>query len=90
MIQHFNVHISGKVQGVFYRASAKEKADEMNVMGFVQNESDGSVYLEAEGTEEQLEKFIEWCRQGPPRSIVQEVKSAPGPVQRFQKFEIRR
>lgn len=65
MKKHFNIRISGRVQGVFFRASTKAKAEELGISGLVQNEPDGSVYIEAEGEETPLEKFIEWCRRGP-------------------------
>jgi len=90
MIQHVTLHISGKVQGVFYRASTKNKADELSVKGFVQNEPDGSVYIEAEGTAEQIECLMKWCRQGPPHAKVTDVKVSSGQIRHFEKFEIRK
>ena len=64
------IRVSGKVQGVFYRASAKNEADKLGVRGIVRNEPDGSVYIEAEGNESELSNFIAWCKKGPPRSQV--------------------
>lgn len=90
MIEHLNIHVVGKVQGVFYRASAKHQARELGVNGFVRNEPDGSVYLEAEGTKEQLDILINWCRQGPPHSQVRGVTFNSARVQHFEKFEIRK
>ena len=58
MYKHTNLKIYGRVQGVFFRYTAKEKADEFAVTGFARNEEDGSVYIEAEGEEENLDKFI--------------------------------
>ena len=46
---HINIHITGRVQGVNFRTYTKEKAEELGILGFVRNETDGSVYLEAEG-----------------------------------------
>ncbi len=63
-MKHVNIQIYGKVQGVFYRQSAQQKAEELNVVGWAKNQKDGSVYIEAEGEEEQLKKMIKWCRQG--------------------------
>lgn len=62
--------INGKVQGVFFRASAKEAADTIGVTGWVKNTADGEVEVLATGNEDQLGAFVEWCRQGPSRSIV--------------------
>jgi acylphosphatase len=90
MAQHIILRISGKVQGVFFRASTKNKADELGVKGFVRNELDGSVYAEAEGTAEQIESLVKWCHEGPPHAQVTEVKVSSGQIQHFEKFEIRR
>lgn len=65
--------IKGKVQGVFYRATAKEIAEEIGVTGWIKNTSEGNVELMATGTEEQLIYLIDWCKQGPPKSIVSDV-----------------
>ena len=61
-----NVHlrISGKVQGVWYRASTQTAAEELGLCGYVKNEPDGSVVAEAEGSEESIAAFIRWCREG--------------------------
>ncbi len=90
LMKHFNITISGKVQGVFYRQSAMEIALHLGLKGFVRNESDGNVYIEAEGTEEQLKKLIEWCRKGPARAVVSDVKVSEGEIKNFSSFEIRR
>ena len=82
--------VSGKVQGVFFRASAKEAADRLGVKGFAQNQPDGSVYIEAEQVEEKLKQFVEWCKQGPPRAQVANVAVTEGEVRNFESFEIKR
>jgi len=64
------IRVSGKVQGVFFRASTQETAQRLGVSGIVRNEPDGSVYVEAEGDESSLNQFIAWCRHGPPRAKV--------------------
>lgn len=53
------------VQGVFFRYSAKDVADGLGISGFARNEADGTVYVEAEGEEDNLNEFLKWCRQGP-------------------------
>lgn len=66
--------VKGQVQGVGFRFSAKQAADEIGVGGIVRNESDGSVYVEANGSQEAIESFIERLRLGPsPAAIVSEV-----------------
>jgi acylphosphatase len=87
---HYNVLITGKVQGVYYRASAKDKAIALGLSGFVRNEPDGSVYLEAEGNEEKVKALVEWCKLGPPSAIVERVDVTAGAVAGFNGFEIRR
>jgi acylphosphatase len=90
MDKHFSINVMGKVQGVFFRASAREKAEELGVKGFVRNEPDGSVYIEAESDEKTLQQFTDWCRLGPPRARVEELHVKEGPVQGFEVFETRR
>lgn len=66
--------IYGTVQGVFYRISSKKKAEDLGISGFVRNEEDGSVYIEAEGDETALKKFVEWCYIGPEGAKVNNIK----------------
>ncbi len=84
------ITINGRVQGVFFRASAKEVADQLNVKGFAKNQLDGSVCIEAEGEEEDIKQFVVWCQQGPPRAQVTYVDVREGEVKNFERFEIRR
>jgi acylphosphatase len=65
--------INGKVQGVFYRATARKIANSIGVTGWIKNTSDGNVEATVSGTKEQLEKFISWCKKGPEKAIVNEV-----------------
>ena len=65
--------IKGKVQGVFYRATAKDVADLIGVKGWVRNLPDNNVEITATADEELLQKFIAWCKQGPPKAKVDEV-----------------
>ena len=64
------IRVSGKVQGVFYRASAKEEADRLGIRGVVKNEPDGSVLIHAEGDDVVLNEFIAWCKKGPRQANV--------------------
>ncbi len=65
--------IEGRVQGVFFRSSAKEKADVLGLKGWVRNLNSGKVEIIAQGETTQLENFIEWCSQGPMRARVSKV-----------------
>ena len=88
--KHYRIRVSGTVHGVFFRASAKQMADLLNVKGFVQNEPVGDVYIEAEGEEAMLVKFIQWCHHGPDRAEVKHVSVNEGKLHGFEKFEVRR
>lgn len=87
-MKHTKVTVCGKVQGVNYRNSAKQEADRLGVKGFIKNESNGDVYLEIEGEEEQLNKMIRWCRIGPPKSRVTEIYFNDGELKKFPSFDI--
>ncbi len=89
-MKHFNIRVSGKVQGVYFRASTREQADRLGVKGFVCNEANGDVYIEAESNEDTLNKFLEWCAQGPARASVDQIKVSEGAVKGFTSFEITR
>ncbi len=64
------IHIIGKVQGVFFRHSAKEQAKGLKISGWVKNLPDGSVLCEVSGEEISVKEFINWCKKGPPRAQV--------------------
>lgn len=72
-MKHISIIVSGKVQGVFFRISTEKEAKKIGVTGFVRNEKDGTVYIEAQGTEKQLDDLVEWCKRGPDRARVDEV-----------------
>ena len=65
--------ISGRVQGVFYRASAQQEAMRLGLMGEIRNLPDGRVEAAVEGPKERIEEFIEWCKRGPPAAEVEHV-----------------
>lgn len=88
-IIHNSIHIKGKVQGVYFRASVKKVASSLGIGGWVRNENDGSVRIEAEGTEEQLAKLLSWCNEGPERAEVELVTYEPGIMIGFDQFEVR-
>lgn len=88
MIKHIDVTVKGKVQGVFYRASTKAVADQLGVRGFVKNEENGDVYIEAEADDVSLQMFLDWCQEGPEKAEVAEVKTAEGPVKNYRNFEV--
>ncbi|HEX5625210.1 MAG TPA: acylphosphatase [Saprospiraceae bacterium] len=84
------LHIRGKVQGVWFRASTKEKADQLELAGFVRNEADGSVYIEVCGPSGPVERFADWCHQGPEHAVVTECLIEDIPEFDAAGFDIRR
>jgi len=87
---HYNIVVKGSVQGVWFRKFTKENADKLNLYGFVKNELEGTVYIEAEGVTEVLEQFIDRLRIGSPLSKVSEVIFESTEFQHYTTFEIRR
>lgn len=85
-----NIRVSGKVQGVSFRESAKQMADDLGLTGFVRNEPNGSVYIEAEGEEASIEKFVAWCKEGPEHAKPDAVTSSRQPLSDFDGFKIER
>ena len=88
MLKHLDIKVTGAVQGVLFRHSAKQQAELRGITGMVKNMPDGSIYLEAEGEEEMLKYLLIWCQRGSENSKVQEVTSAEGPLKKYSDFRI--
>jgi acylphosphatase len=86
MKQSAILSIRGRVQGVGYRYFVKQQADLLGIEGFVKNQPDGSVYIEAEGEQTQLELFIINCQKGPSHAWVEKTEVQYCPVQHFTGF----
>jgi acylphosphatase len=80
--------IKGKVQGVFYRATAKDVADQFGIKGWVKNLPDKNVEIRATASEETLHKFIDWCKQGPPKAKVDDMIVEELSLEEFNGFRI--
>ena len=89
MPSRLNIRITGEVQGVFFRQSAKSEAKRLSLSGFTRNEPDGSVYIEAEGDEPALKEFLEWCHQGPRGARVNGVGMQEAGATGYKNFEIK-
>ncbi len=70
---HAHVVVSGLVQGVWFRASTQQKAEELGLKGWVRNTSNGCVEAVFEGERLRVEDIVSWCRQGPPNAQVKDV-----------------
>ena len=73
-------YVSGRVQGVFYRASARQRAQELGCRGYAHNLPDGRVEVLAVGEPAAVHALVEWLRRGPPAAHVTEVKCAEVPL----------
>jgi acylphosphatase len=85
------VWVSGRVQGVFYRATACERGQALGLTGWARNLADGRVEIVAEGVGENIEALLTWCAQGPIGARVDAVEVVEeSPTGEFQNFEVRR
>jgi len=85
-----SARVRGRVQGVAYRVSALHEAIRLGLTGWVQNEPDGSVRLEAQGERGRVDSLLAWCRRGPPGARVGGVDVEPLPdIEGESRFEIR-
>jgi acylphosphatase len=80
--------ISGKVQGVFYRATAKELAERLKLDGWIKNTKEGNVEILASGPSQDLLKFTEWCKIGPEDAVVSNVEVTDSSEKPEQGFKI--
>ena len=88
-MKNLRLTIRGKVQGVFFRAETKKMADLLGVKGFVKNETDGSVLVEAEGEDNAIHNLIDYCHHGPQNATIESVSVMLGKISNYPNFEIR-
>jgi len=87
-----NVHviISGRVQGVWFRANTRQKAEQLGVTGWVRNTPDGCVEAVFEGEKNSVKEMLEWCNHGPPLAKVENVEiKKQTPTNGFNVFSIK-
>lgn len=84
--KHLRLH--GRVQGVYYRESMCQKAEELGVTGWVRNRRDGTVEAMVQGTPQAVEKMLEWAKRGPQAAEVtqMEVEEGAGNFAEFQRL----
>lgn len=84
-----HLKIYGQVQGVFFRRSAEIEAKKLSIVGWVKNRDDGSVEVMAQGEKENIDKFVKWCKRGPPFAEIEkvEVERKEG-LDNFEEFSI--
>ena len=73
VLSRARVRVQGRVQGVFFRASAAQQAADRGLAGWVRNEADGSVVAVFQGSRADVDDLIDWCHRGPPAARVTKV-----------------
>ena len=88
--ERLSARVTGRVQGVNFRHFTRGQARALGLTGWVRNEPDGSVRLEAEGPRAALESLLDAVRQGPPAASVRDVEASWGAAtSAFDGFEVR-
>ena len=88
VMKTIHLEISGEVQGVFFRATAKEVAKRHKISGWIKNTFDDKVEALITGEKENIEKFISWCKHGPKKANVENVIITDADLQFFSGFEV--
>ncbi len=92
-LRRVRLEIYGRVQGVFYRASTRDKSRQLRLSGWVKNRSDGSVEAVVEGANDAVDELIQWAHEGPSNARVDRVEITDDRrdvESEFSEFEIRR
>ena len=84
-----HIRVYGHVQHKGFRFSAMQVAYQRGIRGFIQNRKDGSLYIVAEGEEDQLTGFIDWCRTGPVWAKVEDITVEDVEIENFTSFDIK-
>lgn len=89
-MKRVKVKIYGLVQGVFFRANTKRRANKANINGYIKNMRDGAVEAVFEGEDKAVDRLIDWCKKGPEEARVDKVEVNEEPyVEEFEDFKIR-
>ena len=86
----YRIKVTGQVQGVGFRWYAASEARKLGITGYVKNIPDGSVYIEAEGRQDRLDRYVEWCRRGPGFSEVDDIVVKKAEPAGYKEFRIER
>ncbi len=88
-MESVNLIIRGVVQGVFFRANVERKARELGLKGYVKNLDNGNVEVRVEGNEGKIKELIEFCKNSPGSSKVEEIEVENKEIENFGDFSIR-
>lgn len=83
-----HVRITGRVQGVYFRASTARTARELGLAGWVRNTADGGVEAVFEGPRSAVDDAVTWCRTGPPRAVVEQVEVTREAAEGLSRFSV--
>lgn len=86
--EHRDILLQGKVQKIGFRYSAKEKAEELNLYGYARNLKDGSVFIEVEGSCQNIDRFLKWLKLSPGLSKVESAEMNEDEVKGYREFQI--
>lgn len=82
--------IEGRLQSMNFRFNAQREADELGLVGFVRNLTDGRIEIEAQGDEDKVEKMLNWCQEEPHSSQIRSILFRyDEPVNRYSDFSVR-
>jgi len=90
MKKSVRLHLTGSVQGIFFRQFIKDNADKYNVKGYVRNLEDGRIEIFLEGDQEKVDSMILVCKSGPKHANIRKIEEKPEPFQEFKEFKILR
>ncbi len=88
MIKHYDITITNQSSTPGFRFSVMDRAYRLNIKGYVRRKRSGGLFIEAEGQDEDLQVFIEWCRKGPLGAVITEVSVKESEVKNYTAFEI--
>lgn len=87
--KQLKIKIFGDVQGVNFRYETLSEAQKLGLTGWVKNEADDTVGILAQGEEEKLKIFLNWCQKGPDYAKVEKIESElEKPTETYERFEI--
>lgn len=89
-MEHKEIRVKGRVQGVYYRVSAKQMAMNLGIKGYVKNEPDGSVRLAIEGESTAVAQMINWCKKGPGLARVRDIHISTDTPKNYVSFDIKK
>ena len=90
MVRNIAVTVKGKVQGVWFRHFTEKEAVKLGLHGYVMNNENGTVYIEASGPINKIEQFLHWCKTGSPLSRVQNLQIVDSDIEYKDSFQIKR